>query len=151
MRSIGVHRNKGTSCDMAVSLLNCRGAGVGCIGVSSNRLIQNNIICWNHFYLARLLEKASDEEARENLLRATTVHTPIAWGHINFAEEKLKDALGLFGNSPPEIYHLKLRSRWESVIRKISMNNRIILEMLWLVSYLCSDDPNDTLMEILPF
>ena len=48
MRSIGVHRNKGTDCD----------------GVSCNRL----------------LEKASDEETRENLLRAAAVHTPIAWG-----------------------------------------------------------------------
>ena len=56
-------------------------------------------------YLARLLEKASDEETRENLLRAAAVHTPIAWGHINFAEEKLKDALGIL---PLEIYYLKL-------------------------------------------
>ena len=50
-------------------------------------------------YIARLLEKASDEETRENLLRATAVHAPVAWGHINmlgeydFAEEKLKDVL----------------------------------------------------------
>ena len=100
-------------------------------------------------YLARLLEKASDEETRENPLRAAAVHTPITWGHINFAEEKLKDALGIL--PPPEIYYLKLRSRREAVIREISLKNRNILEMLWWVSYLCSDGPDDTLMEILPF
>ena len=99
-------------------------------------------------YLVRLLEKASDEETRENLLRAAAVHTPIAWGHINFAEEKLKDALGIL---PLEIHYLKLRSKREAVIGKISRKNRNILEMLWWVSYLCSDDPNDTLMEVLPF
>ena len=38
---------------------------------------------------------------RENLRRAIAVHAPIAWAHINmlgeydFAEEKLKDALGI--------------------------------------------------------
>ena len=37
MRSIGVHRNKGTDCD----------------GVSCNRLIQNNIICWNYLPACR--------------------------------------------------------------------------------------------------
>ena len=55
-------------------------------------------------YLARLLEKASDEETRETLLCAAAVHTPIAWGHINFSEEKLKDALGIL---PLEIHYLK--------------------------------------------
>ena len=52
-------------------------------------------ICWNYLYLVRLFEKVSDEETRENLLRATAVHTPIAWGHIDIEEEKLKDALGI--------------------------------------------------------
>ena len=78
-------------------------------------------------YLARLLEKASDEETRENLLRAAAVHTPIAWGYINFAEEKLKDALGIL---PLEIYYLKLRSKREAVSQKISPKNKNILEML---------------------
>ena len=78
-------------------------------------------------YLARLLEKASDEETRENLLRAAAVYTPIAWGHINFAEEKLKDALGIL---PLEIYYLKLRSKREAVSQKISPKNKNILEML---------------------
>ena len=54
MRSIGVHRNKCTDCD--------------------------GVICWNYSYLAQLLEKASDEETRENLLCTAAVHTPIAWG-----------------------------------------------------------------------
>ena len=42
-------------------------------------------------------------------------------------------------------------SKREALIRKISSKNMNILEMLWWVSYLCSDDPNDTLMEVLPF
>ena len=84
-------------------------------------------------YIARLIEKASDEETRENLLRATAVHTPVAWGHINmlgeydFAEEKLKDVLGIL---PPEIYYLKLCSKREAVIEQISWKNRTILEIL---------------------
>ena len=99
-------------------------------------------------YLAWLLEKASDEETRETLLCAAAVHTPIAWGHINFSEEKLKDALGIL---PLEIHYLKLRSKREAVRRKISLKNKNILEMFWVDSYLCFDDPNDTLMEVLPF
>ena len=62
---------------------------------SRSEPIQNNIICWNYLYFPRLLEKASDEETCQNLLRAAAVHTSVAWGHINFAEEKLKDALGI--------------------------------------------------------
>ena len=73
-------------------------------------------------YLARLLEKAPDEEARENLLRTTVVHMLIAWGHINFAKEKLKDALGIL---LPEIYYLKLRSGREAVIEEISWKTKI--------------------------
>ena len=99
---------------MAVSLLNGRGASVGRIGVICNRLIQNNIFCQNYLYLVRLLEKASDEETRETVLRDAAVHTPIAWGHINFSEEKLKDALGILSL---EIYYLKLRSKREAVSR----------------------------------
>ena len=67
------------------------------------------------------------------LLRATAVHTPIAWGHINFAEEKLKTAL-----------------KTEDRDQENFMKNKGILEILWWSSYLCSDGPNDTLMEILP-
>ena len=66
-----------------------------------NRLIKNSIICWNYLYLARQLEKAPDDQTRENLRHAITAHAPIAWAHINmlgeydFAEEKLRDALGI--------------------------------------------------------
>ncbi len=71
------------------------------IAEACNRLIKNSIICWNYLYLARQLEKAPDAETRENLRRAISAHAPIAWAHINmlgeydFAEEKLKDALGI--------------------------------------------------------
>ena len=71
------------------------------IAEACNRLIKNSIICWNYLYLARQLEKAPDEETRENLRRAIAAHAPIAWAHINmlgeydFAEEKLKDTLGI--------------------------------------------------------
>ena len=71
------------------------------IAEACNRLIKNSIICWNYLYLARQLEKAPDEETRENLRRAIAAHAPIAWAHINmlgkydFVEEKLKNALGI--------------------------------------------------------
>ena len=66
-----------------------------------NRLIKNSIICWNYLYLAHQLEKAPDEETRENLRRTVTAHAPMAWAHINmlgeydFSEHKLRDALGI--------------------------------------------------------
>ena len=75
------------------------------IAEACNRLIKNSIICWNYLYLARQLEKAPDDETKENLRRAIAVHAPAAWGHINmlgeydFSEEKLRDALGIL---PPK-------------------------------------------------
>ncbi len=68
---------------------------------SCNRLIKNSIICWNYLYLERQLEKLVDIEARENLLRMITTHSPMTWAHINmlgeydFSEEKLKDSAGI--------------------------------------------------------
>ena len=60
-----------------------------------------------------------------------------AWG----ARLRRRETRRRFGNSPPEICHLKLGSKREAVIRPISWQNRNMLEMLWWVSYLCSDEP----------
>ena len=71
------------------------------IAEACNRLIKNSIICWNYLYLARQLDKASNEEARENLRQLIASHSPMSWAHINmlgeydFSDEKLKDALGI--------------------------------------------------------
>jgi len=71
------------------------------IAEACNRLIKNSIICWNYLYLARQLEKATDTEARENLIRAIAAHVPMTWAHINmlgeydFSDEKLRDTLGI--------------------------------------------------------
>lgn len=71
------------------------------IAEGCNRLIKNSIICWNYLYLERQLEKLIDLEARENLLRMITTHSPMTWAHINmlgeydFSEEKLKDSVGI--------------------------------------------------------
>ena len=71
------------------------------IAEACNRLIKNSIICWNYLYLAHQLEKAPDEETRENLRRTIAAHAPMAWAHINmlgeydFSEEKLRDTLGI--------------------------------------------------------
>lgn len=71
------------------------------IAEGCNRLIKNSIICWNYLYLERQLEKVSDAEARENLLRMIATHSPMTWAHINmlgeydFSEEKLKDSVGI--------------------------------------------------------
>ena len=75
------------------------------IAEACNRLIKNSIICWNYLYLARQIEKASDAEDRENLLRLIEAHSPMSWAHINmlgeydFSEEKLRDTLGIL---PPK-------------------------------------------------
>lgn len=71
------------------------------IAEACNRLIKNSIICWNYLYLAHQLEKAPDEETRENLRRTIAAHAPMAWAHINmlgeydFSEDKLRDTLGI--------------------------------------------------------
>lgn len=71
------------------------------IAEACNRLIKNSIICWNYLYLARQLERAGDEEAKENLRRTIAAHSPMSWAHINmlgeydFSDEKLKDSLGI--------------------------------------------------------
>ena len=71
------------------------------IAEACNRLIKNSIICWNYIYLARQLEKAPDDETRENLRRAIAAHAPVAWAHINmlgeydFSDEKLRDVIGI--------------------------------------------------------
>ena len=71
------------------------------IAEGCNRLIKNCIICWNYLYLERQLEKMTDPEAKENLLRMIATHSPMAWAHINmlgeydFSEEKLKDSVGI--------------------------------------------------------
>lgn len=75
------------------------------IAEACNRLIKNNIICWNYLYLTRQVEKAPDAQARENLLRLIAAHSPMSWAHINmlgeydFSEEKLRDTLGIL---PPK-------------------------------------------------
>ena len=58
---------------------------------------------------------------RHSLRRATAVHTPIAWGHINFAEEKLKDALGIL---PPRNQLLKTALKTEGRDRKNFRENQ---------------------------
>ena len=71
------------------------------IAEGCNRLIKNSIICWNYLYLERQLEKMTDPEARESLLRLIVTHSPMAWAHINmlgeydFSDEKLKDSVGI--------------------------------------------------------
>ena len=75
------------------------------VAEACNRLIKNSIICWNYLYLARQIDKTTDLEAKENLLRLTAVHSPMSWEHINmlgeydFSEEKLRDTLGIL---PPK-------------------------------------------------
>ncbi len=82
------------------------------IAESCNRLIKNSIICWNYLYLERQLEKLTDPETREDLLRIIATHSPMTWAHINmlgeydFSDEKLKDSVGIL---PPEISQLKRR------------------------------------------
>ena len=72
------------------------------IAEGCNRLIKNSIICWNYLYLERQLEKLTDPEARENMLRIIATHSPMTWAHINmlgeydFSEGKLKDSVGIF-------------------------------------------------------
>ncbi|MBF0381801.1 MAG: Tn3 family transposase [Magnetococcales bacterium] len=71
------------------------------IAESCNRLIKNSVICWNYLYLTRKLEKFTDQEARENLLRTITSHSVMTWAHVNmlgeydFSDEKLKDSAGI--------------------------------------------------------
>lgn len=71
------------------------------IAEGCNRLIKNSIVCWNCLYLERQLEKLSNPEARENMLRIIVTHSPMTWAHINmlgeydFSEEKLKDSIGI--------------------------------------------------------
>jgi len=71
------------------------------IAEGCNRLIKNSIICWNYLYLERQLEKMTDPEARENMQRMITTHSPMTWAHINmlgeydFSDEKLKDSVGI--------------------------------------------------------
>ncbi len=47
------------------------------IAESCNRLIKNSIICWNYLYLERQLEKLTDPETREDLLRMIATHSPM--------------------------------------------------------------------------
>ncbi len=65
------------------------------------KLIKNSIICWNYLYLERQLEKITNTEDRENLLRMISAHSPMTWAHINmlgeydFSDEKLRDSVGI--------------------------------------------------------
>ena len=76
------------------------------IAEACNRLIRNSIVCWNYLYLARQIEKADDEEARESLRRAIAAHSPMSWAHVNmlgeydFSDEKLKDSIGILPPKP---------------------------------------------------
>ena len=76
------------------------------IAEACNRLIKNCIICWNYLYLARQIEKAGDEEARERLRRVIAAHSPMSWAHVNmlgeydFSDEKLKDSIGILPLKP---------------------------------------------------
>ncbi|PTN10761.1 Tn3 family transposase [Nitrosomonas aestuarii] len=69
------------------------------IAEACNRLIKNSIICWNYHYLAHQLEKANNEDERENLRQIIMRHSPMTWVHINmlgeydFSDEKLKDSI----------------------------------------------------------
>ena len=71
------------------------------IAEGCNRLIKNSIICWNYLCLERQLEKLTDPDAKENMLRIIATHSPMTWAHINmlgeydFSEEKLKDSVGI--------------------------------------------------------
>ena len=71
------------------------------IAEGCNRLIKNSIICWNYLYLERQLEKLTDPDAKENLLRMIATHSPMTWAHVNllgeydFSEEKLRDSVGI--------------------------------------------------------
>lgn len=71
-----------------------------------NRLIKNSIICWNYLYLERQLEKLTDPEARENLLRMIATHSPMTWAHTNMlgeydlSDEKLRDSVGVLPLKP---------------------------------------------------
>ena len=75
------------------------------VAEACNRLIKNSIICWNYLYLAKQIEKTSNAETKENLLRLIASHSPMSWAHINmlgeydFSEEKLRDTLGIL---PPK-------------------------------------------------
>lgn len=71
------------------------------IAEGCNQLIKNSIICWNYLYLERQLEKLTDPDAKENLLRMIATHSPMTWAHVNllgeydFSEEKLRDSVGI--------------------------------------------------------
>ena len=76
------------------------------IAEACNRLIKNSIVCWNYLYLARQLERAGDEEAREGLRRIITTHSPMSWAHVNmlgeydFSDDKLRDSIGILPLKP---------------------------------------------------
>ena len=71
------------------------------IGEACNQLIKNCIVCWNYLYLARQIEKAGDEEAREGPRSVIVAHSPMSWAHVDmlgeydFSDEKLKDSIGI--------------------------------------------------------
>ena len=71
------------------------------VAEACNRLIKNSIICWNYLYLTRQIEKADNEEEKQNLRQVITRHSPMSWAHVNmlgeydFSDEKLKDPVGV--------------------------------------------------------
>lgn len=71
------------------------------VAEACNRLIKNCIICWNYLYLSHRLDRTTDAQSRENLIRFIETHSPVAWAHINllgkydFSDEKLRDSVGI--------------------------------------------------------
>ncbi|MDE0003138.1 MAG: Tn3 family transposase [Rhodospirillaceae bacterium] len=71
------------------------------IAEACNRLTGNSIVCWNYLYLAKRIEKAGHEEAREGLRRTIAARSPMSRAHVNmpgeydFSDEKLKDSIGI--------------------------------------------------------
>ena len=114
------------------------------IAEAGNRLIKNSIVCRNHLYLARRLERAGDEEAREDLRCIIATLSPMPQAHVN-----------VFGNTtcpmtiseiPSESSPLKpgsLNQVWLWVTRK-RRKSRYISSMpdsLWDFRDLCWDEP----------
>ena len=81
-----------------------------------NRLIKNSIICWNYLYLTRQLEAAKTPEARDNILKMVTLHSPQTWWYINMlgeydlSNDRLRDNTGVL---PPKSAPAIIPENWE--------------------------------------
>jgi TnpA family transposase len=57
------------------------------IATACKVLIQNAIMLWNYLYLSQKLSDTADDEEREEMLKAITSGSIIAWRHVNLQGE----------------------------------------------------------------